>query len=69
MFGVHMMQCLTDGAKMVYRSTEGAKKGKDISSLNSAENEVLYKRNSSFVVKNVVEKDGKKYILLGEDNE
>ena len=22
MFGVHMMQCLTDGAKMVYRSTE-----------------------------------------------
>lgn len=48
---------------------EDAKSGKDISSLNEAENEVLYKRDSSFVVKNVVEHDGVNYILLGEDNE
>ena len=48
---------------------EDAKSGKDISSVNEAENEVLYKRDSSFVVKNVVEHDGVNYILLGEDNE
>ena len=46
-----------------------AKKGKDISSLNEKEKEVLYERNSSFLVENVVLKDGKYYILVVEDDE
>lgn len=56
-----------DGQVQIF--IENAKNGKDISSLNEGENEVLYARNSSFVVNNVVERDGVKYILLGEYNE
>lgn len=56
-----------DGQVQIF--IENAKNGKDISSLNEGENEVLYARNSSFVVNNVIERDGVKYILLGEYNE
>lgn len=45
---------------------QNAKKGKDISSLNKGENEVLYERNTLFKVINTVEKDGKYYILMEE---
>ena len=48
---------------------KGAKNGRDISALNQKEAEVLYKRNSSFIVVDVTEKDGKHYILVVEDNE
>lgn len=43
-----------------------AKNGRDISSFNKEEQEVLYKNNSTFNVLNIVEYDGKHYILLGE---
>lgn len=46
-----------------------AKKGRDISYFNKAENEVLYERNSSFVVKKIEEIQGKYFILLEEANE
>lgn len=49
---------------------QDSKKGKNISDLNSAEQEVLYKRNTLFKVYNVVDLDGIHYILLREyDNE
>lgn len=40
--------------------------GKDISVFNFKEQEILYERNSSFIVSNVIEKDGKYYIRLVE---
>ena len=46
-----------------------AKSGKDISALNSNEDEVLYKRDSTFRVLNIVEQDGKYFILVVEDYE
>ena len=46
---------------------EGAKKGRDISSLNDDEKEVLYERNASFIVKYLFEKDDKYYIWLVEE--
>lgn len=45
---------------------ENGHKGRDISSFNSSEKEVLYERNSSFRVMNVVDIDGTTYILLKE---
>lgn len=45
---------------------QDAKNGRDISSFNKEEQEVLYKNNSTFNVLNIVEHDGKHYILLGE---
>ena len=45
---------------------QDAKNGRDISSINDAEQEVLYKNDSTFYVINIVEKDGVYYILLGE---
>ncbi len=45
---------------------ENAKKGRDITSINSMEMEILYERNSKFKVMNVVEHDGKYWILLEE---
>lgn len=47
----------------IYRES---KNGKDITSLNPEEKEVLYKRNSKFVVENIIEKDGIFYILEEE---
>lgn len=41
-------------------------KGKNLTSFNSEEREVLYKRNSEFFVSNMVEKDGIIYIMLEE---
>lgn len=35
---------------------------------NPDESEVLYKRNSSFVVKEIIEQDGVTYILMEENN-
>ena len=45
---------------------QDAKNGRDISSINEGEQEVLYKNGASFVVLNIVENDGIQYILLGE---
>ena len=45
---------------------ENGRKGRDISSFNSSEKEILYERNSSFRVMNVVDIDGTTYILLKE---
>ena len=56
-----------DGQVQIF--IENAKKGKDISNINNGETEVLYKRDSSFIVKNIVENDGVYYILLGENDE
>lgn len=47
----------------IYRES---KNGKDITSLNPNEKEVLYKRNSKFRVTNIMEKDGVFYILEEE---
>ena len=41
-------------------------KGKDISSFNPGESEILYKRNSKFFVKNKVQQEGIIYIVLEE---
>lgn len=41
-------------------------KGKNITALNPEECEVLYKRNSKFLVDRVVSRDGKVYILMEE---
>lgn len=41
-------------------------KGKDISSFNSGESEILYKRNSKFSVKDQVQQEGIIYIVLEE---
>lgn len=46
-----------------------AKNGKDISSINEAEKEVLYARGSSFTVKKIFESGGTYYILMEEKNE
>ena len=56
-----------DGQVQIF--IQNAKKGKDISTINENEDEVIYKRDSSFVVTNVVEQDGKFYILVVEDDE
>lgn len=55
-----------DGQVQIY--IQGAKNGKDVSTINENENEILYKRNSSFKVENVVNQDGKYYILVVENN-
>lgn len=46
-----------------------SKNGRDISLLNTREEEVLYERGSSFIVENIFEQDGKYYILVVENNE
>ena len=46
-----------------------SKNGRDISEYNPSEQEVLYKRKSSFYIQKVVERDGKYYILMVENNE
>lgn len=43
-----------------------AKKGKDIRFKNPEEQEILYRRNSTFMVKNIIEQDGIIYIRLEE---
>ena len=55
-----------DGQVQIY--IQNAKKGRDISSLNESEQEVLYERNTSFKVINTVEHDGKYYILMEEND-
>ena len=45
---------------------EDSRKGRDITDINSMEMEVLYERKSKFKVMNVVENDGKHWILLEE---
>lgn len=46
-----------------------SKKAKDIRTYNPSESEVLYPRNSKFIVKDVYENKGKYHILWGDDNE
>lgn len=46
--------------------TFSSKRGKDITSFNSGEKEVLYKNNQSFIVRELVEDDGIFYILAEE---
>lgn len=46
-----------------------SKNGKDLSKYNSDEQEILYPRNSKFVVKDMVYKNNKYYILWEEKNE
>lgn len=46
-----------------------SKYGKDIRKFNPEESEILYKRNSKFLVENILEKDGKYYILWSDINE
>jgi hypothetical protein len=46
-----------------------SKQGKDIRQFNLEESEILYKRNSKFIVENVVKKDNKYYILWSDINE
>lgn len=43
-----------------------SKKGKDISTINKDEDEVLFKRGASFKVENKYKVDGKYHIILGE---
>lgn len=45
---------------------ENTTKGKDIASFNRQENEVLYKRDQMFLVKNVIWKQKKMFVLLEE---
>lgn len=45
---------------------QNAEKGKDISMINTKEQEVLYKKDSEFEILNMVVNDGIYYILLGE---
>lgn len=56
-----------DGQVQIF--IQDSKSGKDISDLNEAESEVLYKRDSSFIVVNMVKQDGIQYILMVEANE
>lgn len=56
-----------DGQVQIF--IQNSKNGKDISKFNGAEHEVLYKRNSAFIVRNRIERDGVYYILLVEKNE
>lgn len=46
-----------------------SKNGKDLRKYNNDENEILYKRNSRFITKNIVKKDDIYYILWEEINE
>ena len=57
----------TEGQVQIY--IQDTKNGKDISALNDGEKEILYKRNSSFLIVNVVIQDGKYFILAVENNE
>lgn len=45
---------------MIYRKST---KGKDLTGLNTAEKEVLYKRGSKFKVENIVEQNGVIFIM------
>ena len=56
-----------DGQVQIY--IQNAHNGRDISSVNAQEQEVLYKTNQSFKVLNKVKIDDKYYILLEEYNE
>lgn len=47
---------------------QDTKQGKDISEYNKAEQEVLYQRGGKFLVKRIVEKDEKIWILMEEVN-
>lgn len=53
----------------VFIYVQPSKKAKDIRSFNPEESEILYPRNSQFIVKEVYEHNGKYYILWGDDNE
>lgn len=55
-----------DDAADVQIFITNSKRGRDISSRHPEESEVLYERNSKFHVLNVVERDGKHYILMEE---
>ncbi len=46
-----------------------SKKGKDLRKFNSEESEILYARDSKFLVENIVEKDGVIHILWSDLNE
>lgn len=46
-----------------------SKTAKDLRKYNPEESELLYKRNSKFLVENVIKKDGKYYILWRNINE
>ena len=54
----------SDGQVQIF--IQDAKKGRDIFPFNKEEQEVIYKKNSTFDVLNIVEHDGKHYIILGE---
>lgn len=53
-----------EGQVQIY--IQDTKTGKDISSINDREQEIIYERDSSFEVVNIVYKEGVYYILLGE---
>lgn len=53
-----------DGEVQIF--IRNAKNGRNLSGINERESEVLYERGSKFDVVNVVEHDGKHYILLEE---
>lgn len=53
----------------VFIYVQPSKKAKDIRKFNPEESEVLYPRNSQFIVKEVYEHNGKYHILWGDDNE
>ncbi len=56
-----------EGQVQIY--IQDSENGKDMSSFNYVESEILYKRGSSFSIINVVKRDGKYYILVVEENE
>ena len=56
-----------DGQVQIY--IQNAHNGRDISSVNALEQEILYKTNQRFRVLNKVKVDDKYYILLEEYNE
>ena len=45
---------------------DGATRGRDISAINTKEQEVLYERGSKFTVLNVTEANSKYWVLLEE---
>lgn len=53
----------TDANVIIYTVSN---KAKDLRSFNPEESEILYQRNSSFIVENVIKKDNKYYILWRE---
>lgn len=55
-----------DGQIQIY--IQNTKKGRDISVINESEKEVLYERNATFRVINVVKRDGKYYLLMEEED-